>query len=185
MKLFYDFRYAVPPYPEYCQQAGIKLTQGETFVNPIALQQASAGNVLLSWHYWLGISDPKKQARNFVAAFQTITPAAIPVLDCEDPSAAVRGTTPTRIKACLDEMESLLGKPVMVYTRASWWDYKVGNQSWAKDHELWVAHYLALRPRIPAGWTGYKAWQFMGDVYMPGFLQSTGMPIKVDVNVLA
>ena len=179
--IVYDFRYCVPPYPEYVDGIAIKLTEGTAWVNPLAARQALGGDVKLHWHYWLPNVDPKRQAAHYVNVASYFQGEQ--VLDCESTYAAVRGATPGQIKTCIDEIEFLSGTSCWLYTRRSWWAYRVGVTTWGGGHKLWVAHYGAIgKPAIPAEWSTYDAWQFQGDTYWPGFVYADGKPGRVDVN---
>jgi len=68
----------------------------------------------------------------------------------------------TRIKAFLDYLENKLGYKPGIYTSASKWNVIVGNVSWAREYDLWDAHYTVtqIKPYIPWGWSDYVLWQY-------------------------
>jgi GH25 family lysozyme M1 (1,4-beta-N-acetylmuramidase) len=181
--IVFDFRYCVPPYPEYVDGIAIKLTQGKTFVNSLAQRQAAAGNVVAHWHYWEPFVDPVIQAQHYLDVAKDFEGHLF--LDAEHPGAAIRGVTPIQLQKFVVEVEQKSGKPCGIYTRRSWWSYFAGLTSWAGSHPLWVAHYGAAHPAVPNEWLGkpYMGWQFQGDVYWPGWLDVTvGRAGKVDVD---
>lgn len=54
------------------------------------------------------------------------------------------------------------GKPVSIYTRATWWDQYVGHTTWAKDYWPWMAHYYypwVRDPYVAKGWPTWSCWQ--------------------------
>jgi GH25 family lysozyme M1 (1,4-beta-N-acetylmuramidase) len=179
--IIFDFRYCVPPYPEYAKAVAIKLTQGRSFINPLAERQAN-GNAAVAahWHYWEPGVDPKVQAAHYWSVAQHF--AGERFLDAEYQPAPVKGTTPGQLKAFVDEFEQLSGGPIGVYTRKSWWSYYAGVTTWAGSRRLWVAHYGASVPAIPAEWQAYDVWQFQGDARWPGWKDETGRPCTVDVD---
>jgi GH25 family lysozyme M1 (1,4-beta-N-acetylmuramidase) len=52
------------------------------------------------------------------------------------------------------------GELPMIYTRATIWDYLVGDKSFAKGFPLWVAHYGVSSPSLPATWQAWDIWQY-------------------------
>lgn len=178
-KLFVDARYITPPYPEYITLHAFKATQGNDMVNSILAKQVEGAEDYWFFHYWLYAADSKLQAKNLVDRAKAYGPLEI-VLDVEDPAAVTLGATPGKVRATLQEIERLWGRKPILYTRASYWNYKVGNVVWVNEYPLWIAHYGAKTPRLPNGFTGqYKAWQFQGDVKnWPGY--NAG----IDLNVL-
>lgn len=92
----------------------------------------------------------------------------LPVLDVEaksengEPLEIVRG----QVRRAIEEVTRIAGG-VMVYTAASWWDRWM---RWSPDAPLWVAHYGAERPRLPAPWLdrGWSFWQYSGSGECPG-----------------
>lgn len=184
MSILFDFRYCVPPYPEYVEGIAIKLTQGKSFVNPLAHRQANGGvPIVAHWHYWEPGVDAKLQAANYWNVARNYGGDLFG--DFEHPYAQVKGSTPFQIKTFIEEVERLSGRTCGIYTRRSWWAYRVGVTTWAGSRPLWVAHYAAAFPAIPIEWANrYDVWQFQGDVYWPGWIDSEGHKPRVDVDHL-
>ncbi|MEQ1505851.1 MAG: GH25 family lysozyme [Myxococcota bacterium] len=57
------------------------------------------------------------------------------------------------------EYEALTGVSPIVYTNANWWDTCVASSAFS-DLPLWVAHYGAITPNLPIGWSAYTIWQY-------------------------
>lgn len=116
--------------------------------------------------------DPKTQARKLHELISNTgdmgeLPPALDIEELNNPSLSA-----SKIKLCLEELERLFGRKPMVYTRATVWDPKVGNVTWASQYPLWVAHYtvagwseahmqriLATQPKLPRPWNRWDVWQ--------------------------
>lgn len=69
------------------------------------------------------------------------------------------------------------GYEVGFYTRATWWDSRVGTlASYFGQFPLWVAQYSSTLTLIPKGWTKADIWQdgvgFTAEDFEPGTLES-------------
>ena len=79
-----------------------------------------------------------------------------------------------------DSVTQAISHPLGTYTRASWWDSKIGAAGFEGESKLWVAHPGAVRPTIPRAWRdlglSWSIWQYSwnGRVY--------GVPGAVDLN---
>ena len=83
----------------------------------------------------------------------------------------------SRLKTFLDRIETRSDVRPIIYTRASFWNYAVGNPSWAKNYLLWCARYRPLdenlEPAItgpwddgrfkPSSWNNWLLWQYSAD----------------------
>ena len=63
------------------------------------------------------------------------------------------------------------GRDPVIYTTASWWNSCTG--SWtgmASKSPLWIAHWGASAPALPAGWssTTWTFWQYTATGSVPG-----------------
>ena len=97
------------------------------------------------------------------------------VIDVETDQDMTRLQLRERVKRCLDEYETLSGRKPIIYTRASWWDYWIGEAGWEHQYPLWVAHYFANAPNVPTAWqsVGWKFWQDSDQETFPGFQDPT------------
>jgi lysozyme len=59
------------------------------------------------------------------------------------------------------------GHTPILYTRAGFWA-TLGNPGGFSHCPLWVAHYGAASPRLPAGWKDYAFWQYTDKGTVPG-----------------
>lgn len=111
--------------------------------------------------------DAVAQARYFV---DHLPEGITPVLDIESGDDA-----PRRAFAWIDVVEPVR-KP-LVYTNPDFAETRgfAAHKRFA-EYDLWIAHYGAVKPRIPKPWTRYVAWQ-TGQAKVPGIAG------QCDVNV--
>ena len=130
----------------------------------------------LPFFYWRYNIDPIRQADLFAAKLDS--PELPWALDFEDPYAPA--SSGLKVAAFTDECTKIFQKPMLCYTRKSWWDAHVDQVAAARGAslcDLWVAHYTAApAPLLPRGWTDWAIWQWQGDVTKPG------VNAKVDMN---
>lgn len=146
--------------------AFIKATEGTAFKDakfPVNWAGAKeAGLYRGAYHFWREAGDYGIQALNFKNYVGKDIGEIYPVLDLEDKYAPKGGTTPSKVKACLDKIEEYFERKPIIYTGAWWWNaWMKPVPSWTQDYDLWVAHYTtAYNPIIPAGWNIWKLWQY-------------------------
>ena len=103
--------------------------------------------------------------------------------DCENTGSLSKTTLTSKIKDAVEALADRAGIAPMIYTRASWWDYYLNRNSWAKDYKLVVAHYDVLNPTIPLDWLNYgktyTKWQKTENGVLPGIQNSVDL---VDYN---
>ena len=138
----------------------IKASQGASYTDPqFATNWAGAlaqGIKRGAYHYFENGTDPTTQANHFMAVMGGDYGELGPAVDCEDEATL----DPANLKTFLDRVETLSGMKCTIYTRASWWNSKVGSQGWTSSYPLWVAHWNVPVPTLPTGWTEYSYWQF-------------------------
>lgn len=126
-----------------------------------------------AYHYFRHGISGKQQAQKFYEVVKATGDLGElpPVLDVEEPDTPIK---PAEVKACLEETKRLFGRTPLVYTRASWWNTKIGPTTWAGEYGLWIAHYPFygwfstliqhvaqwLTPALPLGWQTWDFWQF-------------------------
>lgn len=113
--------------------------------------------------------DANKQADYFSDLILTEQWDLPPVLDIETHGGATPDVVISRTKQFLDRAKNQIGIDCMIYTRASFWNYYLGNPSWAKRHELWIARYAPLSGPWsdgywkPSSWDTWRFWQHSAD----------------------
>lgn len=81
------------------------------------------------------------------------------VLDCEINAAIPQA----QYRKLIEDVARGLSGEFIIYTRASWWDVKIGRSSFLETAPLWVAHYGAQKPTLPRGWDEWQCWQWSAD----------------------
>jgi lysozyme len=115
------------------------------------------------YHYFMNNILPESQAQYF-ATFYNNDHALPPAVDIEDPK-NIPSDLRNRVWRFLQSYEGITDVRPMIYTSPGYWNAWIGNTEWAKDYELWVAHWGAVRPTIPAGFTDWTFWQYTNKGY--------------------
>jgi GH25 family lysozyme M1 (1,4-beta-N-acetylmuramidase) len=165
--------------------AFIKLTEGTAATNRIKDVQfdrnwagsKQAGIYRGAYHFYNAWLDPIAQADWFADNMPSDWDLP-PVADVEDRRGA-SATENVDVRKFLLRVEERLGVKPIVYTAPGYWNSVVGYQSWAKDYDLWVAHWLVSSPQLPLGWNTWKFWQY-DVIYGGGELGSQSDRLDVD-----
>lgn len=93
------------------------------------------------------------------------------------------GATPlteAQVSSFIGQLEDALGFQVGIYTSRYYWDQIMRTDAY-KSRKLWVAHYGAASPYLPAtgGWTNWWLWQYTSNGSYPGY------PGSIDSNHFA
>jgi len=106
------------------------------------------------------------QARVFCAALQDDPGELPPVADFEAPAKDGIYPSNSMLLAFLEEVEKILNRRPMIYTSPGFWKSHGNNKTTRKPEQfwsiypLWIAHYGASAPTIPAPWQNWLFWQF-------------------------
>jgi GH25 family lysozyme M1 (1,4-beta-N-acetylmuramidase) len=68
----------------------------------------------------------------------------------------------------LERCEEMFGIAPIIYTSWGFWNWAVGNTTWAKNYLLWNANYGVTKPRPPFGWEKETFWQYTSKLYVAG-----------------
>lgn len=124
-------------------------------------QEAKYFMLRSAYHFLDWTTDPLIQARRFYNTVKLDIGELPPMADYEcrtnppTPAVAISNLD----KFCL-EVEQLFAKTPIIYTSPSYWhDYGSSDPKWAR-YPLYIAHWLALTPTIPAPWTAATFWQW-------------------------
>jgi len=159
------------------QWAYIKATEGTTYKDPrfnTNYPAAHAAGVIRGAYHFArpNSSGGAAQANYFASnggawsADNLTLPGAVD-LEAPPSGAACYGLTTTQMRTWITDFyntyKAATGRDVVVYTTASWWNSCTG--SWtgmASKSPLWVAHWGASSPSLPAGWssTTWSFWQY-------------------------
>jgi GH25 family lysozyme M1 (1,4-beta-N-acetylmuramidase) len=90
------------------------------------------------------------------------------------------GATPltkTQVSDYIDQVEARIGFEVGIYTSRYYWDEIMKTDAY-KSRKLWVAHYGATTPYLPAtgGWDSWWLWQYTSNGSYDGY------PGSIDSN---
>ncbi|MDO7869409.1 GH25 family lysozyme [Nocardioides jiangxiensis] len=134
----------------------------------------AAGLVVGTYHFadpgLPAADDAVGEARHYYAVVKSRQGAGVlpPALDIEEAQGLTPAQLRTWVSSFLAESKRLFGRTPIVYTGPSFWDSAVGSTSYG-GYPLWIAHYTtATSPRLPAGWTSWKMWQYTSKASVPG-----------------
>jgi len=144
-----------------------KATEGRDFVDDRYLSNkagASAQTIPFGAYHFARpdktAGDAVAEADHFVNNAKLTGSNLIPVLDLE----VTGGLGVKKLKAWtwawMNRVEARLGVKGMIYTSPSFWRDRMGNaQGFARQgHRLWIAHWDAAKPTLPASNWGGKGW---------------------------
>ncbi|QYR20769.1 glycoside hydrolase [Paenibacillus sp. sptzw28] len=146
------------------QFAFIKATEGKTTVDPqIKANAAGALNAGLKigfYHYSHPESnDAVVEAANFAAAVKSYNSDFPHVLDVEGNASRIGSAALTAwCLKWLQEVNRLTGRPVMIYTGASFANTYLGKE--LGSYPLWIAHYGAAQPMPNGTWSKWSIFQY-------------------------
>lgn len=134
-------------------------------------------DVLGFYWFWRANQDPTLQAKYFCDLIEHKKWNIPPVADVETSNYIRTDLLRSRLKVFLDEIKNRLDVKPIIYTRASFWNYAVGNPNWASDYLLWCARYRYLNADLepdlsgpwsdsrfkPVSWSDWLMWQYSAD----------------------
>ena len=97
-------------------------------------------------------------------------------IDCEVADGYSGPSLRNAVYNFLKVLETVIHVRPGIYTANWWWTPNMGNTSWAKTYNLWMAHYTtASKPLMPAGWTTWRIWQYSESGRVDGIPGSTDL----------
>jgi len=152
--------------------AFMKATEARTFIDDqYATNLATADAAAMpvgAYHFAQpdsSANDAVREADHFLDTALLKPRHLLPVLDLEQAG----GLSPKQLRrwaiAWLGRVEERLGVKAIIYTSPSFWSQKLGDTvRFANDgHRLWIAHWGAGQPKVPAqnwGGRGWTIWQY-------------------------
>ena len=144
-----------------------KATEGTTYTDPNFAanwkNMKAAGVIPGAYHFGHPGTDAVAQAKYFVntvkAAQGGLSGGLQLVLDIETTDGQSAAAVKTWIQTFVTEIQTLTGKPAIIYTGFYFWRDSAGNSTNNYNCPLWIASYTAS-PTIPAAWTTYTFWQY-------------------------
>jgi len=137
---------------------------------------AAAGLAFAAYHFARPDATPNDailEADNFIDSARLKHGDLLPVLDIERSGGLGTAALQKWISAWLARVKARLGVKAIIYTNRTFWRTHVGDSTAyaAAGYRLWVAHWDATAPGLPAaGWdgTGWRAWQYDSCGSVPG-----------------
>lgn len=148
-----------------------KATEAQTWVDPQYARnrdRADARGLLFGAYHFAQpdrtTNDAVREADHFVRTARLLPRHLIPVLDLERHNGLGQKALIRWTKSWLQRVESRLGVKPMIYVSPSFWVERMANSRWFADngYRLWIAHWRAAEPRVPAanwGGRGWSIWQ--------------------------
>ncbi len=154
---------------------GVPYTDFKFEIN--ATKSAEYFKVLGFYWYWRANQDPNLQAKYFCDLIKYKEWSLPPIADIESSNGIPPNLLRSRLKTFLDGIEARLNVKPIIYTRASFWNYAVGNPKWASNYHLWCARYRYLDGNLepdltgpwsdnkfkPLSWNDWLLWQYSAD----------------------
>lgn len=136
-----------------------------------------------AYHFFDPRIGAKLQANIFANAVKKYTLEINPVLDMEADYGMPNKDIVAAITSTLEEIESLLGRPVLIYTGPWWFDSHMWTSflgikrwpKWCSDHDLWIANPYTAKPMLPKAFKTWVFWQYTWQATYPGLLGSADM----------
>lgn len=121
-----------------------------------------------SYHYFRAAFDPVQQAKHYHRiAYGHIMRPAVDV-ESYNNGGYSKALFTLYLKTMLDTLETIWEVRPKIYTSWYMWTSLTTNPTWAKDYELWVAHYGAGEPLLPPRFVGWKLWQWTSSYMIDG-----------------
>ena len=146
-----------------------KATEGRDFVDGEYVRNRTRADALAlpfgAYHFARpdrSANDAVLEADNFVDHAGLLGRHLVPVLDLEASGGLGVKKLKAWVWAWLDRVEDRLGVKPMIYASPSFWRDFMGNSRGFADrgHRLWIAHWDAAKPSVPASNWGGRGWTF-------------------------
>ena len=167
----------------------VKATEGTDYVNPhfrSDVIKAMDKDVPVGFYHYAkpsnSLQDAKKQAQAFVkkTGIDRGVKSLPPVLDIEEDNGVDNAKDLIAwTQQFVNEVKTLTGQEVMIYTYPSFWKNEMGNTSAFNNLPLWIADYNnSTQPgSLIGGWDDWTFWQYSSDGLIDGYHKN------IDVNL--
>jgi lysozyme len=118
------------------------------------------------------------QADLLIAAIRRDPGELPPVIDVETDGGQSPAQLAAKVRAWIERVRAQLRVEPIVYTGPDFWRARAGGAD-LSSQPLWLAHYTAGCPLVPAPWTRWTFWQHTDRGTVPGIAR------PVDLNVFA
>jgi GH25 family lysozyme M1 (1,4-beta-N-acetylmuramidase) len=147
----------------------LRATKGRTYEDPSYTSNlagaTAAGMVVGAYHRATpsgAKNDAAIEADHFLTVARNAAGDVLPALDIEETG----GLDPVHlrdwVKTWVGRVRGRMGVRPMLYASPYFWELNMGDTTWFADHgyPLWIAHWQAAEPRVPAGDWGSNGWTF-------------------------
>lgn len=148
----------------------MRATRGRSYVDPKYgpnLAGATANGLIVGAYHrakpgLVDPDDPRVEADHFLSVARNAAGDVLPVLDIEETGGLSVTQLRTWIRGWLQRVHDRTGVRAMIYSSPTFWRNNLGNTRWFADHgyPLWIAHWGASSPDVPAANWGGKGWTF-------------------------
>ena len=154
----------------------MKATEGLDYIDPsFSLnwkQSKAVGLKRAAYHFAHPSLSPSGQAKFFVDAVENAggfrdNSTMQFMLDLEDADKLPPAQVWAWVQAFMQAVQTLTGRPGIVYTGYYFWRDQVGNPTDNLNAPLWVAAYIP-KPLIPSAWANWTFWQYADNGAVPG-----------------
>jgi GH25 family lysozyme M1 (1,4-beta-N-acetylmuramidase) len=160
----------------YIRATAGRLTTDSAYAKNLARAKA-AGLFVGAYHFAhpdISSGDATREADHFLAVADLEHGMLRPALDLETGSRLGTARLQRWVKTWLERVNARTGAKAVIYTTQSFWQSYMGNSTWfaANGYRvLWVAHWGATTPRVPASsWDGrgWTMWQYSSCGHVSG-----------------
>jgi lysozyme len=116
-----------------------------------------------AYHFFHAELDAAAQAERFLSVVPALVPGDLPpMLDVESaPDGLSAAHIASGVQTWLDAVQQAIGRTLVIYTSASFWNARLTGASGFAVYPLWVAHYTTKpSPNLPTGFSEFTFWQF-------------------------
>ena len=161
--------------------AFVRVSDGSTFADPMFARHwadARRARVLRgAYQYFRPDESALAQADLMIAALRRDAGELPPVIDVETTGGRSPAQIERAVAAWIARVREQLGVEPILYTGPDFWTTQVRNADLTPRPPLWLAHYTAGCPTVPAPWKAWTFWQYTDRGEVPGI---TG-PVDLDV----
>lgn len=143
----------------------------------------AAGLVVLCYQFIYSFLSANTQANAFAALMKQFPPHLPPVVDFERYGESIPDSG--QLGGYMTTFEANYGEYPIIYTSPGYWGSYGSTKPFFALSRLWVAHWGAISPSVPAPWTDWFLWQFSatGDPAQYGYdMTVPGAKKAVDEN---
>jgi lysozyme len=152
--------------------AFVRVSDGATFPDPRFVENfrgaAAVGVLRGAYQFFRPEESAVAQADLMIAALRRDRGELPPVIDVEDAGGRTPAQVARAVGVWIARVRARVGVEPIVYTGPDFWRTRVGRGADVAAQPLWIAHYTAGCPTVPAPWRAWTFWQFTDAGRVPG-----------------